>query len=187
MTLHWTKTREQPKNFAKIQSDTSWPNIDSEAFDFKTTKPGDQPANPSYKVQQANLEPTNVSKMPSHGPTRGNLRHCNYTFLIKTVLTFWWSDFKWLGFHYGYSYSPDHSKSRPFNIWTLLSGFQMCFHKMAAICLYFKYLGFWISHPISKSGLFATQPLFEHSESKLVWISDTYCIVLVVYLKTSKG
>ena len=56
--------------------------------------------------------------------------------------------FKWLGFSYGYSYSPNHLKTGPFEIQTFLSGFQMVFDKMAAICLDFKWLGFRISDSI---------------------------------------
>ena len=43
---------------------------------------------------------------------------------------------------------PNHSKTRPFKFWALLSRFQMVFDKMVAICLDFKWLGFWISDPI---------------------------------------
>ena len=62
--------------------------------------------------------------------------------------TFWRSDFKWLGFSYGYSYSPNHLKTRPFQIRTFLSKFQMFLtNKMETICLNFKWLGFQISDP----------------------------------------
>ena len=33
------------------------------------------------------------------------------------------------GFNYVYSFSPNHLKTRPFEIWTFLSGFQMVFTK----------------------------------------------------------
>ena len=56
--------------------------------------------------------------------------------------------FKWLGFSYGYSFSPDHLKTRPFEIQTFLARFQMVFDQMAAICLDFKWLGFWFSDAI---------------------------------------
>ena len=59
-------------------------------------------------------------------------------------------DFKWLGFSDSYSYSPDHLKTGPFKIRTLLSWFQMVFDKIAVICLDFKWLGFQISDPIQK-------------------------------------
>ena len=42
--------------------------------------------------------------------------------------------FEWLGFSHGYSFSPNHLKTRIFKIGTHLSGFQMIFDKMAAIC-----------------------------------------------------
>ena len=48
----------------------------------------------------------------------------------------------------GYSHSPNHLKTWPFKIWMFLSGFQMIFHKLVAICLDFKCLGFQISEPI---------------------------------------
>ena len=56
--------------------------------------------------------------------------------------------FKWLGFSYGYSYSPNHLKTGPFQIRTFLSGFQMVFDLMAGICPDFNWLGFWISESI---------------------------------------
>ena len=65
-------------------------------------------------------------------------------------------------------------KMGPFKIQTFLSRFQMVFDKMASICPNLKWLvGFpnFISH--SKS--FATQPLFDHSKSRLVRISDPRC------------
>ena len=43
--------------------------------------------------------------------------------------------FKLSGFSYGYSYSPNHLKTRPFEIWEFLSGFL-------------KWLGFRISDTI---------------------------------------
>ena len=43
--------------------------------------------------------------------------------------------FKWLGFSYGYIYSPNYLKTRPFKIRMFLAGFQMTFDKMTAICL----------------------------------------------------
>ena len=52
--------------------------------------------------------------------------------------TFWRSDFKWSGLRCGYSYSPNHSKTRPFKILPFLSGFQMLFDKMAYL------ITFWI-------------------------------------------
>ena len=54
--------------------------------------------------------------------------------------------FKWSGLSYGYS--PNHLKTRPFKIRPFLSGFQMVFDKMAAICQDFKWFGFRISDPI---------------------------------------
>ena len=75
--------------------------------------------------------------------------------------------FKWSGFSYSYS--------QPFENWIFLSRFQMVFDKMAAICSDFKWLGFWISDPIQKSGPFRTQPLFILLKSRLVRLSDPHC------------
>ena len=68
-----------------------------------------------------------------------------------------------------------------------MSGFQMIFDKMAAICLdfnffdkmaaicpHFKWLGFGISDPVQSLDHFATQPVFNSSKSQLVWISDPH-------------
>ena len=57
--------------------------------------------------------------------------------------------FKWSGFSY-----------QPFEIQTFLSGFQMVFDKMAAICLDFKWLGFRISYPIRNP---------DHLQPNLFW------------------
>ena len=72
--------------------------------------------------------------------------------------------FKWLRFSNGYSYSPKHLKTGPFKIQKFLSGFQMVLDKMQAIFLDFKWLGFQISDTIQN---FATQPLCDHSKSRL--------------------
>ena len=53
---------------------------------------------------------------------------------------------KWSGFSYGYS--PNHLKTRPFEVQTFLSRFQMVFDTMAAICPDSKWLGSQISEPI---------------------------------------
>ena len=47
---------------------------------------------------------------------------------------------------------------------------------MVPICPDFKWSRFCISEPIQKSRPFATQPLFDHSKSRLVHISDPHCI-----------
>ena len=57
--------------------------------------------------------------------------------------------FKWSGFSY-----------QPFEIRTFLSGFQMVFDKMAAICPDFKWLGFRISDPIRNP---------DHLQPNLFW------------------
>ena len=62
------------------------------------------------------------------------------TFEIQTFgrLDFKWFGFKWSGYSYAYSYSPNHSKTGPFEIRTFLSRFQMVFDKMAALCQDFR-------------------------------------------------
>ena len=58
------------------------------------------------------------------------------------IRTFWRSDFKWPGFSYGYSYSPNHSKTGPSKIRMFLMGFQMVFfYKMEAIYSGFQTVG----------------------------------------------
>ena len=84
--------------------------------------------------------------------------------------------FKWSGFICGYSFSPNHLKTVLFKIWMFLSRFQMVFDKVPPICSDFKWLGFRISDPIRNLDHFATQPLFHHSKSRLVRISDPHCI-----------
>ena len=74
--------------------------------------------------------------------------------------------FKWLGFSYGYIYSPNHLKTRPFKMRMFLSWFQMTFDKMAAICSDFKWLGFRITDPIQN--LDHLQPNFFST----IWNSD---------------
>ena len=88
--------------------------------------------------------------------------------------------FKWSSFSYGFSYSPNHSKTGPFEIRMFLSGFQMVFNKMEAICPDFKWLGFCISGPIRKSRPIATQPVLDHSKSRREWISDPPLYMLPV-------
>ena len=56
--------------------------------------------------------------------------------------------FEWSGFSFGFGYSPNYSKTRPFEIQMFLSGFQMVSEKMAAVCPDFKWLGSRISDPI---------------------------------------
>ena len=74
---------------------------------------------------------------------------CTYSGDLNVIQTFWRSDFKWLGFRYGYSNSPNHSKTGHFcpNFkWFLTkwqpfvrisdgwaSGFQIAF-KIQTIC-----------------------------------------------------
>ena len=53
-----------------------------------------------------------------------------------------------VGLDFGYSFSTNHLRTRPFEIQTFLSGFQKVFDKMVAISLDFKWLGFLISDPI---------------------------------------
>ena len=74
--------------------------------------------------------------------------------------------FKWSDFSHGYSFSPNHSKTGHFWpdfkwFWTKWRTFVRISNGWASV--------FQIS---SKSGPFATQPLFNHLKSRLVPISD---------------
>ena len=79
------------------------------------------------------------------------------------IWTFWRSDFKWSGFSYGYDVFVWLSNCFWWN-GTHLSGFQM--------------FGLRDFKPHSKSRPFSTQPLFDHSKSRLVRISDPYCTMV---------
>ena len=48
--------------------------------------------------------------------------------------------FEWSGLSFGYSYGPNHLKTRSFKIVTFLSRFQIVFEKMASFCPDFKWL-----------------------------------------------
>ena len=61
-------------------------------------------------------------------------------------------------------------KTRSYETRTFMFRFQMVFDKMTAICPDFR------SH--LKSGPIATQPIFDHCKSRLVWISDPHCIYI---------
>ena len=92
---------------------------------------------------------------------------------ISNDPVFKWSGLSWWPLSYGYS--PNHLKTRPFKIRPFLSGFQMVFDKMAAICQDFKWLSFLISDPISNP---------DHLQPNLYWtiwnlvggILDPHCI-----------
>ena len=81
----------------------------------------------------------------------------------------------------GYSYSPNHLKTGPFKIWLFLTGFQMVFDKMAAICQEF-YYSFWMDAMAWRLGWTPSvidtlhQPLLDHSKSRLGCISDPHCL-----------
>ena len=94
--------------------------------------------------------------------------------------------FKRSGYSYCYSHSPNHLKTGPYEIQTFLSEIQIVFDKMAAIC-WFQMVGLLDFGSHSKSRPFEAQPLFDHSKSRLVWISDPHFIrhVLVPYLNGS--
>ena len=82
--------------------------------------------------------------------------------------------FKRSGYSYCYSHSPNHLKTGPYEIQTFLSEIQIVFDKMAAIC-WFQMVGLLDFGSHSKSRPFEAQPLFDHSKSRLVWISDPHC------------
>ena len=81
--------------------------------------------------------------------------------------------FKRSGYSYCYSHSPNHLKTGPYEIQTFLSEIQIVFDKMAAIC-WFQMVGLLDFGSHSKSRPFEAQPLFDHSKSRLVWISDPH-------------
>ena len=70
---------------------------------------------------------------------------------------------------------PIAQKTGPFEIRTFLSGFQMLFDKMAAICPDIKWLNLRNLKCHLKSRSFANQLTFDHSKSGLIWISDPHC------------
>ena len=74
----------------------------------------------------------------------------------------------------GFSYNPNNWKTEPFKIFMLLSGFQMVFNKMAAICPDFKWPGFKISDPIQNPDHLQTNLFFDHFKYGRVRISDPH-------------
>ena len=92
------------------------------------------------------------------------------------IRIFWRYDFKWLGFNYGYSYGPNHSKTRPFKIWMFVT-ISHRFWQNDSHLSRFRMVGLPGFRSHSKSGPFATQPLFYYSKSRLVRISDPHCNV----------
>ena len=83
-------------------------------------------------------------------------------------------DCKWFSLSYGYSCSPNHSKTGPFKIQTFVSGFQIFYDNMAAICSDFKWLGFRNSNHIWNWDRLQPNLFFDHSKSRLVQISDLH-------------
>ena len=86
------------------------------------------------------------------GDLNSELRHCEYSGDLNSKL--WIVETS--------DYISNHLKTRPFETQTFLSRFQM--------------VGLPDFRSHSKSGPFATQPLFDHSKSKLVRLSDPRCI-----------
>ena len=94
--------------------------------------------------------------------------------------------FKWLGFCNGYSYSSNHLKTGPFKIQTFCSDFKW-FLKNGSHFSWFQIVVLPDFRSHSKSRPFATQPLFDHSKSRLVQISDPHSISKVnAMLRTSR-
>ena len=87
-------------------------------------------------------------------------------------LDFWRSDFKWSG--YGYCHSPNHLKTGPFKLQTFSSGFQFFWQNRTDMSG-FQMVGLPDFRSHLKSRPFVAQPLFDHSKSRLVWISDSHC------------
>ena len=73
----------------------------------------------------------------------------------------------WAQLSFGYSFSPNHLKTGPFEIQTLLSRFQKVLNKITAICLEFKWLSLQISDLIQNP---------DHQKSRLVLKLDPHCI-----------
>ena len=102
--------------------------------------------------------------------------------------------FQMVGFSFSYNYGPNHLKTEWFEIWTngqiltiaMASNIQKLDHsksgefvwisngfdKMAAICSDLKWLGILFSN-LQNLDHFATQPLFDHLKSTLVWFIDS--------------
>ena len=93
------------------------------------------------------------------------------TFEVQTFrrLDFKWFGFNWLGFSYGYG--PNHLKTRPYEIWTFSNDFWQNDVHLSR----FQKVGQSDFRSHLKSGPFPTQPLFDHSKSRLVRISDPHC------------
>ena len=97
------------------------------------------------------------------------------------IQAFWgsylkWPVFKWPGFKYGYSYSPNHLKTRPVKIQMFFSGFRMVIDKMFNCWAFVHISNCWAARFQIP---FETQPLFNHLKSRLVQISDPHCIYLL--------
>ena len=71
---------------------------------------------------------------------------------------------------------PTIKKTGPFEIWTFLSRLQIDFDKLSG----FQMVGLPDFRSCSKSRPFATQPIFDHSKSRLVRISDPHCNMLPI-------
>ena len=101
------------------------------------------------KVNNLNMGPSGLGLEKQTSENRGDLKYDHFKSTlfqgrISNGLVFKWSDFT-------YGYGPNHLKTKSF-----IQISNGCFDKMAAICPDFKWLGFWISDPTSKSGPFAT-------------------------------
>ena len=133
-----------------------------------------------YKSATINLEILNVIQLSSLVDL--SFVSCNWQKVLQwgsetfEFRTFWGSDVKWSGICHVHSFSPNHSKTRPFKIRTFFVQISNGFWQNGAHLSRFHMAGLLDFRSHSKSGPFATQSHFGHSKSRLVWISDHQCI-----------
>ena len=121
-----------------------------------------------FKWQSCNLSDDHLNTLQVHwgSEIRNHLKSGLFESRISNGPVF-----NWPGFCYGYSYSLNHLETGPFQIRTIfsngahLSRFQMVWLR--------DFRFHFISGPL------ATQPLFNHSKSRLVRISDCNCTQIV--------
>ena len=93
----------------------------------------------------------------------------------------WRLDFQMVGFSYGYSYSPKHSKTWQFKM-TFSPDFKWFLRKWWP---FVQISNGWASRSHQKSRLFATQLLFDHSKFNLVRISDPHWTTVMLSVSFS--
>ena len=91
------------------------------------------------------------------------------------IQTFWRLDFKWSGFSYGYTFSPNRSKTGTLKIHTFLSRFQIVFDKLAAIFLISNGSVSWFQLPFKICTICNPISFWPFSKSRFVGISNPHC------------